>query len=426
MNNGKQRTALFLLCMICAMATFKPIQTEASAGTVTGYQKITWGISTGRYYVNNIHAFCAQYNKSWPTVGTTIERIDSCTNEVLRKALYYGYNGPANKLGTDDKAHVLTAIAISDANIGERETGASSKYDEFYWDIVNNPGNYPAPPENFKTYMAITSSDDLQNLAFYVLEPEPVVPEEPEEPEEPEIPEKVYQLELTKYQTGTEIPIPGTIFEHVNPDGTTEKVMTDDDGKIFIDNLQKGTHIIRETEVMDGYILNQEEYTFVIDDNSEEITRLTVYNDPAPYDVIVKKVDGYGNLLEGAQFELYADLECQQEVAKGATNENGILKLTGLEIGKKYYMKETKAPAGYETAENIYEIHALSTPAKDEFVFYINGEESGTECYLEIINDVGIVLPKTGSSATLFMVITGMTMCMISMKKELEKRRKYL
>ena len=115
------------------------MMSNASAGSVTGYQKITWGISCGRYYVNDIHAFCAEYSKSWPTVGTEIVSITLCENEVLRKALYYGYNGPANTLGTDERAHVLTAIAISDANIGERETGASSKYDEFYWAIVNNP-----------------------------------------------------------------------------------------------------------------------------------------------------------------------------------------------------------------------------------------------------------------------------------------------
>lgn len=420
MNNGKRKSALLLLCVICAMAVSRPICTEASAGSVTGYQKITWGISTGRYYVNNIHAFCAQYNKSWPTVGTSIDRIEPCTNEVLRKALYYGYNGPANKLGTDDRAHVLTAIAVSDANIGERETGASSKYDEFYWDIVNNPVNYPAPPDNFKAYMAITASDDLQNLAFYVMEEVPVVPEEPEVPE---LPKKVYKLELTKYQTGTEIPIPGTVFEHVNPDGNVETVMTNDDGKIIIEDLQQGTHIIREIDVMEGYVLNPKEYTFEVDDNAEEITRITVYNDPTPYDVTIKKVDGFGNLLGGAQFSLYADVECQQEVARGNTDENGMLHLENLEVGKKYYLKETKAPAGYTAAPNVYEIYALSTPAKDEFVFYVNGEEKNTEGYLEIVNDVGFVLPKTGSSGTLLMVIAGITMCMISMKKELEKRR---
>ena len=170
MNIEKRKTMLLLLCVICLFVALKSISADASAGSVTGYQKITWGISTGRYYVNGTHAFCAQYNKSWPTVGTSVTRIEPCTNQILRKALYYGYNGPQNTLGTDERAHVLTAIAVSDANIGERETGASAKYDEFYWDLVNNPDKYPTPPENFKAYMAITASDDLQNLAFYEVE----------------------------------------------------------------------------------------------------------------------------------------------------------------------------------------------------------------------------------------------------------------
>ena len=417
MNNVKQKTALFLLCVICAMSAMQPICAEASAGTVTGYQKITWGISTGRYYVNNIHAFCAQYNKSWPIVGTSIERIDSCTNEVIRKALYYGYNGPANKLGTDDRAHVLTAIAISDANIGERETGASSKYDEFYWDIVNHPEHYPAPPENFKAYMAITASEDLQNLAFYVLEEEPVVPEEPQ---------KVYNLELTKYQTGTELGIAGTVFEHISPDGSVDKVMTDENGKIVIKDLQKGTHKIREIAAAEGYVLNQEEYSFVVDDNAEETIKITVYNEPKPYDVTIKKMDGYGNMLGGAQFSLYSDKECQQEIAQGTTNQNGVLKFYQLEVAKKYYLKETKAPAGYEAESGIYEIYALSTPVQEKFVFYVNGEAQGVDACINIVNDVGVVLPKTGSSVTLLMMVVGVTMCMISIKKELEKRRKKL
>lgn len=417
MNSAKQKTVLLLLCIICAVSMVHPICANASAGTVTGYQKITWGISTGRYYVNNIHAFCAQYNKSWPTVGTSVERIDVCSNEVIRKALYYGYNGPANQLGADERAHVLTAIAISDANIGERETGASSKYDEFYWNLVNHPEQYPAPPANFKTYMAITASEDLQNLAFYVLEDVPKVPE---------VPKKVYNLELVKYQTGTEIPIPGTVFEHVNPDGTTEQITTDKDGKIVLKDLQKGAHTIREISVMEGYVLNQKVYSFEVDDNTEETTRMTVYNDPKPYDFTVKKADTYGNQLQEAQFTLYSDKECKELLQQGKTDEKGELLFEGLTVGRNYYLKETKAPAGYKAVEKVYEIYANSIPAQKEFAFHVDGKAQGEDTSLTIINEVGFVLPKTGSSQSLAMVVSGVILCMISAKKELEKRRKNL
>lgn len=170
MNKDKRKLSRLLLAIACLLAVGSSVSANASAGSVTGYQKITCGISTGRYYVNGIHAFCAQYNKSWPTVGTTVNEIVPCTNDVLRKALYYGYNGPKNTLGTDERAHVLTAIAVSDANIGESATGASAKYDAFYWELVNNPSKYPSPPSNFKAYLAITASDAMQNLAFYEME----------------------------------------------------------------------------------------------------------------------------------------------------------------------------------------------------------------------------------------------------------------
>ena len=156
--NKKTFRLLMLLSAICLLSFLVSDESKASAGTVTSYEKVTWGISTGRYGVNGIQAFCAEYSKSWPTVGTTIDSIIESQNEILRKALYYGCNGPANVLGDDARAHVLTAIAISDANIGEANTGASAKYDEFYWDLVNNPDKYPAPPKNFHAYLAITSS----------------------------------------------------------------------------------------------------------------------------------------------------------------------------------------------------------------------------------------------------------------------------
>ena len=120
MNKRRQMILLLLLCVVSVtlgVFTQGSKVANASAGTVTSYEKITWGISTGRYGVNGIHAFCAEYSKSWPPVGATIESISLSDNEILRKALYYGYNGPKNTLGTDARAHVLTAIAVSESGI---------------------------------------------------------------------------------------------------------------------------------------------------------------------------------------------------------------------------------------------------------------------------------------------------------------------
>ena len=535
MNIGKPKSVLLLLCMICAMSV------NASAGSVTGYQKITWGISTGRYYVNGIHAFCAQYNKSWPTVGTSVERIEPCTNEVLRKALYYGYNGPKNTLGTDEKAHVLTAIAVSDANIGERETGASAKYDVFYWDIVNNPDKYPTPPANFKAYMAITASDKMQNLAFYEVEKNGFVkgvktsanPDlsnrnncyslegaqyglyksetlaesskvgtltmdangksntvelaagiyyayEIAAPKGYAKSDKVTQFTVTAEQTTTlefsdapQVNPIDILLEKVDADtnqnqpqgaGTLKGAQftvqyyaglweananpedlgeiprrtwvfeTDEQGIVkyaeeylvsgdaLYAAMPLGTLVIQETKASEGYLLNE---TVFVRQMKGEGTKETVSTYVSPivtekaivYDVIINKSDTHEKQLAGAEFTLYSDAECQQEIAKGVTDENGILRFEKLYAKVTYYLKETKAPTGYrgQVDENgeqqVYEIYEEDMP-KDG------------EVHLNIVNDIDFVLPNTGTPVPLLMNVAGMALCALSIHTITKKKTK--
>lgn len=531
MNIEKRKSLLLLLCVVCAMFALQSISVAASAGFVTGYQKITWGISTGRYYVNGIHAFCAQYNKSWPTVGTSVVRIEPCTNEVLRKALYYGYNGPENRLGTDERAHVLTAIAVSDANIGERETGASAKYDEFYWELVNNPDKYPAPPANFKAYLAITASDDLQNLAFYEVEKDGYVTGI-KQSANPDITNEnnCYSLEGAQYgiyksETLSENAKVGTLtmdangksntvelaagiyyaHEIVAPKGyaksdkitqftvTAEKTTTlqfsdepqvnpidillkkvDADtkqnqpqgaatlkgaqfivqyyagiweentspksmgrapartwvfetdaqgiikytkeylisGDALYEAVPLGTLVIQETKASEGYLLNEEIFVRQIIGAGTEET-VSTYSHPVvsekviTYELVVQKSDTNDKLLVGAEFTLYSDEKCEQEIAKGVTDENGILCFEKLYARVPYYLKETKPPTGYrgQVDENgeqqVYEIYEETMPQDGEV-------------HLNVVNNMDFVLPNTGTPVPLLMNLTGMALCAIS------------
>ena len=62
---------------------------------------------------------------------------------------------------------------------------------------------------------------------------------------------------------------------------------------------------------------------------------------------LVKK-DSAGNALPGAEYGIFTDSDCTKSAADSAvTDADGVIVWSGLEVGKTYYVKELKAPAGY-------------------------------------------------------------------------------
>lgn len=428
------------MVILCMLTTLKPMHSCASVGTVTGYQQITWGISTGRYYVNGIHAFCSEYNKSWPTVGTQITSIVPCTNEVIRKALYYGYNGPKNTLGTDEQAHVLTAIAISDAKIGVTATDVKPKYNTFYWDIVNNPSKYPSPPNNFKAFLAIPSSNQMQTLAFYEVEKNGyVTAKKLSSNEEITNHNPCYSLKGAEYGVYKEASCAerskiGTIT--IGEDGISKKY-----------ELAPGHYYTRETVAPKGYKKSDKITEFTV--SSEKTTTLQLQNDPLTHEVeqILQKVDKSTGLtvpqrnatLQGARFlvKFYAGL-WEEEVDPATlgvspintwtfeTDETGAVFWTTeyLIEGDELYkcmplgtmtIQEIQAPEGYQLNETVH----IRRFTEDSFGESVVVEEE----YIEP-KTRDIKLPETGSKKTIWIYTCGVTLCMSAIYLSHKKRRK--
>lgn len=279
---------------------------------------------------------------------------------------------------------------------------------------------------------------------------------------QPTIPEQSLDLNIVKKEKGKDYAIEGAVFEHTKPDGTTETVTTDANGACKFKSLGYGQHKVREVSVPDEYTVNSGVVTFTVakdntitldsntaKDNSmrfevekEGTARLSVEDTLAPYQLKVTKVNEKGQLLEGAEFTIYEDADCAKEVSKIVTDSTGVATTSPLEVEKKYYIKETKAPQGYRIPKDakgndyVYEIYTKIND-KRKYEYYVNDElhtkNSGDYAIegtpherivnLKVENHTGLQMPETGNHATLIIVLLGVACMTIALIKQTKKRK---
>lgn len=260
----------------------------------------------------------------------------------------------------------------------------------------------------------------------------------------PTIPENVLELKIVKTIKDLEQPVPGVVFRHTLPDGSVEEVTTDQDGKTVLKGLTWGKHVIEEISVPDGIARNPGRAEFTVEKGNgitfgentsvDESGRIMIHTQAdgsllmevedvlMPYELIVEKQNEKGKRLEGAEFTLYKDAECTEELKKAVSGTDGRLSFDGLDVGTRYYLKETKAPEGYrlpldEDGNPVsYEIYTESNPVKGEFLYYVNGKTqtdiSGTvderEVNLTVVNHTGMKMPETGAWETAALTTAGL------------------
>lgn len=404
--------------------------------------------------------------KDHPTmdpVRVLLEKVDKETNQkkpqgsaalegALFEVKFYDVLSDTDPAEAGEEAERSWIFRTNQEGVCEYDTSFLESGDELYFTRSGVPGiplgtitiRENTPPEGYllnpEVYvMQITGKNDGSEFVYSYSEPT--------------IPENTLDLNIVKIEKNTVQAIPGAVFCHMLPDGSTEEVTTDEEGKAAFKGLTWGEHTVREVSVPEGYTINPGKVTFTVEKGNEiTVTSntatdtegsmtftvsedgsalLEVEDTLAPYELLLYKQNQHDKALKGAEFTLYSDKKCIQTVAKGTTNEDGTVSFAKLAVGMTYYLKETKAPQGYripvhaDGSEIVYEIRTESNPLTDQFVYYVDGKKhtsqtgkfavTGTKAErivnLTVVNNTGVKLPETGTPAEMILFLLG-TACM--------------
>ena len=226
-----------------------------------------------------------------------------------------------------------------------------------------------------------------------------------------------YDLELTKYQKGRDIVIPGATYRVTDVEtGESKTGITNAEGKITISNLYaEKEYEIQEIKTPDDYELSEDIIRFVghVDENGTltiekkqgttkgdmTVTKQEGENYRVQAAVedevkarlrIIKKEQGTDNVIPGVKFEIgeqdkstpkavytmtsLSEIENSKIVT---TDENGEIIITGLTVGKEYFLAEIKAEGYYVDAGLNFMV--LNNDGKYEFELYYDWNVTNQE-----------------------------------------------
>lgn len=136
--------------------------------------------------------------------------------------------------------------------------------------------------------------------------------------------------------------------------------ITDASGTAVFSGRPEGTYYLKEITPPPGYKLSNPNNAVRVviaraADGSIQVTydglnvdAHEMTNTRALGSLRIKKVEqGSTTAIPGASFAIYNDSACTDRVAYGTTGADGVVTLSGLELGKIYYYRETAAPGGY-------------------------------------------------------------------------------
>lgn len=207
------------------------------------------------------------------------------------------------------------------------------------------------------------------------------------------------KIKLIKLEDGSKKTLKGakfTLFDHNKK--KIESQVTNDKGEINFDKLPLGQYYVQETKAPNGFVIDSTMHSVLIDkDTPEFLVTLTLSNKKEKTTVgsieIIKRDKDTGKVLQGAEFALLN--EKKEVVMTKVTDKNGKIIFSDLAFGK-YFVKETKAPSGYELDGKLYEVDLSEKTPNLKHVLTIDNKLKPKTPITTIKKVVQKQLPKTG------------------------------
>ena len=197
-----------------------------------------------------------------------------------------------------------------------------------------------------KAYMYKSSDPSKQSVFGSVLYPDTSTVTD-----ETNLTLETSKVTITKIDAETEEPLAGATFELKDSSGKIVATWTSTTSSHVIKNLPNGTYTLQETKAPDGYILNDKVVEFTITDTNRNIS-IRFRNRELERNATIIKIDSITKQPVAGATLVVKDSEGNVIEEFVTTTEPH--KLTDLEDGT-YTVEETKAPAGYEKTDEIYE-----------------------------------------------------------------------